>query len=391
MLDRLPVEAVQTVIEAHGCISSPAQLPALALVCPSFRIAVRLHLLKHVRLSSSSTVKRYLEHVGAQAEGQGQARSLTVEPATRKLAVKGKGKKAKQEWVQDDMMADEVVKLCGRLSSLEEVHLREVAFSTFRRRQVDLFSSLTHLHTLTISGRSASQSDGFNLHTVGQLLLTTPHLTHLALRNLSCFPSALDGLSRPHLALSSFALFDSPGVTAKQLSWLLDSSTDAESLRTIAFDLPACVLPSTLYPVRWAPIRTTSISCTSDRVDALENLPRHCPSLRRFTFRTSGQLDPYRLLASCDVFGTVTELRDASQLGCGVPLRSLAEALLLRSGSAPAEIARISLRQSRAKEGGFFALRGVCRVKGVELRLVDWEDGEPFVPDLFRDLRTTAR
>lgn len=274
----------------------------------------------------------------------------------------GKGRKAVQTEVEDSVTEEDLVKLCARLRSVKVIHLEEPAFNSLRRRQIGCLSDLP-LHTLSITGRPESP---FNASTVAQLLLTLPHLKHVALRHVHFFPGAFESLGALPTALSTFSLFSSDVVSAKQLYWLLRTTINNETLSSLALDIPANFRPSLLYPVRWAPVRTTKICCTSDQAGAIENLPLHCPSLQHFTFRTSRQLDPQRLLSACKPFDTVTDLVDASDEGCGLSSLDLAAALAFGFEQATS-IRRISLIKSKQWEEGSPLLRAACRARGFEM------------------------
>ncbi|BGP17721.1 hypothetical protein JCM10213_005301 [Rhodosporidiobolus nylandii] len=376
----LPAEVLQVILQAYSTIVSPAELAALATVSHSFRTLVRRQLHTHVEIRSSTSAKQLLDRIARDPALASQAQSLTVSRGTRqRLQTAGKSRKKAQQWVEDSVAEEDIVKLCGRMQNLGAVHLREPAFATLRRRQIAFLAGLSSLRTLSISGRPSSP---FNLHTVGQILLTLPNLQNLGLRHLRCYPDAFDALASPSCNLISFALFSTPDITPKQLAWLLSSTTEGESLRFLAFDiLPSCH-PSLLNAVKWAPVRATSIACTSSQPKAIEDLPLHCPSLRQFTFRASSALSPATLLTACNTFSTVVDLVDRSPAGMGLAPRMLAEALLLR---AERRIERISLALGKRDEGGFPALKAVCRSLGITLALGSIEESadEPCVLEPF--------
>ncbi|GAA5873170.1 hypothetical protein JCM8547_006807 [Rhodosporidiobolus lusitaniae] len=388
MAHKLPDEVIHAIVRALAQLAPPSLLVQVALVSPSFRTVVRQLLLRQPQVNSSTDAQALLRQLERTPELVEQARSLIVARGARKrLRTAGKGKKAAEKWMEDFVTEEDLVKLCARLAHLEAVHLREPAFSSLRRRQLSCFSHLSSLTTLAINGRPSSP---FNLSTVGQVLLTLPHLHHLALRHIHCFPSALDGLPRPTNALSSFALFSVPGISDEQLYWLLYSSINAESLSSIAFDITPTILPSFLYPVRWAPIRTTDIVVTTAQVGVLEHLPRHCPSLRRFTFRsTEGRLRATRLLSACDILGSVDELVDVSDAPHGLSTRGLARALLRRDERSSARLRRITLTVSKREDKDVDVLKTVCELEGVELNFADvaLREGEPWIPERFSSLR----
>jgi hypothetical protein len=365
MPPQLPVEVAQAIVEHCAGLD---ELKQLALVSPSFRLAVSKHLHWDVLITSSTAARAFLIKLEANPILAIGARTLTVAKGRRTRTEKvGRGRKAVEQQVEDSVSEEDLVKLCGKLRRATAVHLEEPNFSTLRRRQVGCLFHLS-LTTLSIHGRSDSP---FNASTVGQLLLTLPKLRHLSLRNIHFFPGALDSLTVPSNGFSSFSLTSSPSISSKQLYWFLHSTINAESLTSLSFDIPPNFRPSRLYPVRWAPVRTTEIYCTSEQAGALENLPRHCPSLRRYTFSSSQRLDPQRLLSACEAFDTVAELFDASAVGSGLSPLRLAAALAIEDGSKFRSLRRISFIKSRRKEDGMRLLRAVCRIRKIEVGYQD--------------------
>jgi hypothetical protein len=365
MPPQLPVEVAQAIVE--HC-TGLYELKEVALVSPSFRLAVSKHLHRDVLITSSTSARAFLNKLETSPSSANEAQSLTVgKGRTTRMEKVGRGRKAVEQQVEDSVSEEDFVKLCEKLRRATAVHLEEPNFSTLRRRQVGCLSHLS-LTTLSIHGRSDSP---FNASTVGQLLLTLSKLKHLSLRNIHFFPGALDSLAVPSNGFSSFSLTSSPGVSSKQFYWFLHSTINAESLTSLSFDIPLNFRPSRLYPVRWAPVRTTEIHCTSEQAGALENLPRHCPSLRRYTFSSSRQLDPQRLLSACEAFDTVAELFDASAVGNGLSPLRLAAVLAFEDESRFRSIRRISFIKSRRKEDGMRLLRAVCRIRGIEVGYQD--------------------
>ncbi|GAA5839971.1 hypothetical protein JCM11251_006575 [Rhodosporidiobolus azoricus] len=384
---QLPVEVVQSITSAFRDITDTTEFIALALVSSTFRISVQRLLLTSLDLRSTTSVRLLLSRIERDTSIGRQARCLVIGRGARKrLQPAGRGKKKHEEWVEDAVTEEDLVKLCGKLPNLEAVHLREPFFVSLRRRQLGCLSSLSRLSTLSVSGRP---SHPFSLHTVGQLLLTLPQLKHLALRNLSCPTSSFANLPQPSCHLVSFALFDSPAISGQQLSWLLHSSTNAESIRSLAFDIAPTVLPSTLHTVLWAPVRAFEISCTSEQAGSIEHLPRHCPSVRKYTFRSSRRIDPVLLLKSCGVFGTVEQLVDASGVGAGLHPIYLAAALLEDRKGGVATIRSLCFSRQKRGEEGMRILRVVCRIKGISLSFFDAgvEKGEPDIPEQLASLR----
>ncbi|GAA6016291.1 hypothetical protein JCM10207_000459 [Rhodosporidiobolus poonsookiae] len=366
MPKQLPEEVVHAIVHALADSGSPNDLLTLTLVSPTFARQSRLHLLTHPDIRSSASAKL----VQANQAVSEQARTLTVQPGRRtRLEKKRIGRKTVEEWVEDAVTEDDLVQLCAKLRKLEAVHLIQPVFTSLRRRQINFLSHLTSLHTLSICGRP-SDSGVFTLQTVGRILLTLPHLKHLTLRHLDCRSTSLDGLSFPTYNLVSFSLFSCPDITDKQLYWLLHPVIYSESLRRLSFGILPPVKPSRLYPVRWAPVRTTSVYLETDQAQAIETLPIHLPSIRYFSFRTRARLDPARLFASCTTFNTTESLIDYSDRGCGLPLRALAEAVLSQKRSRAGGVRAVAIRRERRHEDEFVLLKAVCEYRGVALRLV---------------------
>ncbi|BGP49628.1 hypothetical protein JCM10450v2_005529 [Rhodotorula kratochvilovae] len=377
----LPDEVLQRIVDHVQATSTPAEIAQLAVVLPS-QVSLALH--TQPVLASSISVQQYLQRLNGDKGIAGLARVLKLQRGTRMVRrAPGRGRKAKEEQVEDAVTPEQLVLLAQRLSGLVELHLLEPSFDTLRRRQVDFASNLPHLRVLSIVGRSGASDRAFSLHTVGQILQDLPNLAHLALRNLHCYPSALAGLSPPACKLSSFALFSSPAITPEQLRWLLKPSIYADSLRSLAFDIPPHLPPSHLSSVKWAATPVTRLAVTSSRPEVVEGLPQHFPSLRRYTFCSPAPVDPHRILASCVSCGPVDAIEDHSRLNGATPL-AWAEALLYaRKEPGLASLRRLSLAASRREEKGFAILEEVCDLLGVQLKLhaAEEEAGEePWVP-----------
>ncbi|GAA5986127.1 hypothetical protein JCM11641_004718 [Rhodosporidiobolus odoratus] len=388
MTRRLTLEVITRIVQQCSTIVHPTELPALAHVSPFFRIAVSHQLLSHPHFSSSTSLSQLLDKLATQPEAAALARCLTLARGdAKKRRMIGKGNKAREEWVEDAITEDQLVTLCQKMVNLVELQLRELTFATLRRRQLGGFSHLNHLRTLSISGRPANP---FSLHTVGQLLNTLPHLQHLALRRLRCDRSALDGLPAPALSLASFALFSSPDISSRQLAWLLHSSTNAESLSSVAFDVLPKIRPSLFHPVKWAPVRTTRLFCASEQPGVVEFLPLHCTSVRVLAFDARTAVSASALLQSCEVFDTVREISDFSQTGAGFVVCDLSEALFLKAMQGRVKVRKITLAKKKRGEASARALGTICRALGIDLcyETLEKSGDELYIPREFAALRS---
>ncbi|GAA5998438.1 uncharacterized protein JCM10292_002695 [Rhodotorula paludigena] len=377
------LEGIARAVQASG--GCPA-LARLALVAPAFRVRVSRLLRAHPVLASSTAVQLYLRALQDSKAAVGDAHSLTLRRGPpHEVSTAGRGRKGRKVLLEDAVTEDELVQLAKILPRLVELHLVEPAFDSLRRRQLGFTSSLADLRTLTIVGRAGHGYTGFNLATVGQILQNLPELRHLALRNLQAHASALQGLAPPACKLAAFGLFDTPDISSAQLYWLLRSSIYADSLRSLAFDIPPDMRPSRLHAVLWAasPVKTLFISSSNSR--ALSDLPRHFPSLRHYAFRSTGSVavDPYRVLASCAVYSVVEVVEDRSTEQRGATSLNWAEALLLARQTQPglARLRRLALSTERRHDVGFGVLEEVCGLLGVQLVLYEPETGDaPWIP-----------
>ena len=367
MASNLPREVVDSIVAFTS--HSTTDLSHLALVSTRFAHSVQSYRSLHLLLSSSTQAQHYLKGLLRKA-GQ-QTQSLTLQRGWRKRVEKVKmGRSKVEREVEDSITEEELVKLCQLSPSITALRLDQLSFTSLRRRQVSFASSLPHLTRLSIIGRLDSNDGGFNLTTVGQILGTLPQLLHLKLRNLRSSPQSLSGLSPPTFHLRFLTLYATPFLHSSQLSWLLDSSTFAESLRTLDFFLPLDVLPSTIHSVYWAPIRVKALYISSANAQAIESMPLHCPHLERLSFESSTRIDARNLLKNALQYRRVKCIRDQSigEAG-GMDLRHVAEGLLIYQRKL--RIRKIVIRRGRKEEDGYRELGVVCRDLEVMMEEID--------------------
>lgn len=131
----------------------------------------RLALYSHLRVDSSTQARRLIKRLDNDASLQ-ITRVLelrkcgTEAPATVATPSKGKGKTT-PTLSSNSVRPDELVLLTKRLRSVVEISLRELDFSSLRRRQVDFAAPLSCLRKISIVGRGGEGETGFNLHTCG--------------------------------------------------------------------------------------------------------------------------------------------------------------------------------------------------------------------------------
>lgn len=379
----LPRELTQLVIDS----ASPASLAQLARVSPSFNTQTRRALFTSPVLSSSAAAQLFLRSLKQDPSLAHMVETLTLERGNgTKLASASKRKAGAQ--IEDAVTEAELVQLATALSQLRAIHLRELAFTSLRRRSLsDFTSQLSSLHTVSIAGRppapSSHPSDSlFNLHTIGQIVLSLPQLRYLALRNVHASPTSLEGLSPyPVFTLTSFALYSTPNLTSKHLHWLLRSTSFAESLRTLALDWNSS--PRILNPIRYSVLRVERLHLTTSTHGVVENFALHCPSLTRLTIEASVPVDGARLFGNLET--PLLELVDRSEgEGNGVDTRMLALIIAGRSLRFARKLRRLSLAPRQAKERQTDELRKACEDHRVVLVVMDTSsrsDTEPWIPE----------
>ena len=371
-MSTLGAELIATVLSFVAELSS---IKAYAFVSRTWRTAVRRVLFTSIRLASTSSTRLLLRSLASSPELLVLPRSLSFVKGTRRRPAstrKGKGEVS----VEDSLTPEDVVLVTTRLA-FTALSLRDLAFSTFRRRQVNFVLSLpSPLTSLSILARLDEHSSGFNLHTIGQLLSNLPSLTHLALRNIHVVPSALAGLLPPTFSLQSLALFNfaGPSLEPAHLRWLLRSTSHSESLRRLALEWNGDS-PRVLNPVRYAALRVTHLALSSSHSGVPESLAIHFPSLKVLQVRSTKPVDVGRMLGNLE--GPLDVLVDRSAgPGAGVDPGDLAQ--VLRRGGLESIGELKGVRIARTSEELVMACVGVgARLEVRESRL---DPHEPFIP-----------
>lgn len=378
MLQTLPEEVLERLCSHVGPYASVEALSSLALVSKQLAISVRNFRSRHPLVRSSTAARGYCRRHDTSSP---HAVTLTIAKGTRTRVETVKvGRMKVVREVEDSVTEEDLVQLCRKSPKVVNLRLVEPGFSSLRRRQIGFASSLSNLRSLSIIGRQGSTADspdlGFNLTTIGQILSTLPTLEHLELRNVRSSPTSLSGISPPSFHLSSLLLFTTPFLSPRHLTWLLSSSNESESLRTIKFHLPTSVLPFQLHPIYWAPIRVTSFYISCHDPKKIESMPSHLPHLERFEFNLLSEpssVDGRMLLKTSNQYHRLREIRDYSEAG-GLDLRSLAEGLLLYRRRVKVE--KITIRRGRKTEDGYRELWAVCGELSITL-----EESEGVAPD----------
>ncbi|BGP56576.1 hypothetical protein JCM8202_000535 [Rhodotorula sphaerocarpa] len=103
-------------------------------------------------------------------------------------------------------------------------------------------------------------------------------------------------------------------MSAAHLAWLLASTTKADSLKQLAFELDPRWRPYQLSALKWALLAVEHVAVTTFNPRAVAKLPQHFPSLRSYAFRTPGTVDSGDLLTSVP-WGRPVRIHDASARG----------------------------------------------------------------------------
>jgi hypothetical protein len=366
----------------------PSSLAQLALVSPAFNTETRRAVFTAPVFDRSAAAQLFLRSLKQNSSLAPMAESLTLERGTSTKLASASKRKAGASPVEDVVTEAELVQLATALPHLQAIHLREVAFTSLRRRSLsDFTSQLSSLHTLSIAGRPAAPSSHpsdslFNLHTVGQIVISLPQLRHLALRNIHASPTSLEGLSPyPTFTLTSFALYSTPNLTPKHLHWLLRSTSFAESLRTLALDWDSS--PRILNPIRYSVLRVERLHLTTSTPGVVENFALHCPSLTRLTFKADVPVDGVRLFGNLEM--PLLELADRSEgEGNGLDTRMLALIIAGRSLRFARKLRQLSLAPREESERRSEELRKACEARRIGLDVLDITSrspSEPWIPE----------
>ncbi|GAA5895675.1 uncharacterized protein JCM6883_001584 [Sporobolomyces salmoneus] len=359
ILEKLPEEVLKRII----CyLDTPSDL---ATVSKRFSTLIRNYLSRDLVFRSSTAVQQYLKKNPKSPRIEGKYLTIAKGKRTRQKITKVGGRSKVLEW-EDRVTEDELVELCRIHPHLVCLRIEEPAFSSLRRRQIGLLSNVSQLTNLSIIGRrylDNDDSNGFNLTTIGQILQTVPQLKHLELRNIKSSKTSLVGIPPPTFKLSSLSLFTPSFLSFSQLSWLLSSTTEAESLRTLKFYLPPNVLPFQLHSVYWAPIRVTSLYISCENPAVIESMPLHFPHLERFTFallrrpdRNRSYIEARRIFLNSKKYETLKELSDESKRGGMEPVLCMEGLMGFKPG-----LRKITLRGGRYRESGLCQLKEYCR------------------------------
>ncbi|KAL8287400.1 hypothetical protein RQP46_003258 [Phenoliferia psychrophenolica] len=377
-MSALSVEVITTILSFLTEEASQATIVRYAFVSKAWRTATRHVVFADIELSSTSSTRHLQRSLASAPELRTYTRSLTfVRGSRRRPASTRKGKGKGDATIEDGVTPEDVVLLATQLA-LEAISLRELGFSTFRRRQVNFVLSLpAPLRSLSLCGRLDETHGGFNLHTIGQLLTNLPHLTTLALRNIQVVPASLEGLVPPTYALQSLALFNfgGPALEPAHLRWLLRSTSHAESLRHLALEWHADSA-RTLNPVRYLALRVTHLALSSSHPGVPESLAIHFPSLKVLELKSTARINVERLLANLE--GPLDVLADRSVgMAAGIEPGSLAQVLRKGYIESVDELKRV--RVGRTSEELVMACVGV----GAKLEVRPGnglEAEEPFIP-----------
>lgn len=351
MLDRLPNEIQERIF---ACVHHGEDVEALVRVSQvSRRFAAALHL-RNARIRTEGAARRFIERIDS--SNSGRVRNLVVEH--RPVATKSsRSSPRRRNQTSDGVSCAFISRLCGTLPKVEVLTLRGIDLSGLRTRQLGSALSAGTLCSLVISspvGPDAPTSDELRLsvHTLACLLRDLPELKHLGVRGMRGSPSSLRGLSPPSCRLRSLALFDLHGVSAAHLAWLLASTTKADSLKQLAFELDPRWRPYQLSALKWALLAVEHVAVTTFNPRAVAKLPQHFPSLRSYAFRTPGTVDSGDLLTSVP-WGRPVRIHDASARGCaiGSTVRSLARRPVIAAVGTPSRSRRSTLFARREDQG----------------------------------------
>lgn len=377
---RLTAEIVQTILDFLIDQDRPAAILALAYLSPVWRNQVRLALFTNLAVASTSATRLLLRSYADSPLLQTLSRSLSLIGGVRRSAAvvgrKGKG-------ADDSVTPEDLVLLATRLS-LESLALRQVEFTSLRRRQVHFTQSLPGtLRSLSVAGRHpTSEGDadggcggcGFNLHTLGILLSSLSSLTHLAISNIHASPTSLLSLPPPTYRLAEFALISTSALLPSHVAWLLLSTSHAESLRHLTLSWSSDS-PRILNPVRFLSWPVTHLSLSTATPGVPEALALHFPSLRKLDVRSTCSVDFGRLVRNLEGARRLEVFVDRSEAG-GVEVEEIGR-VLSEEGDRLEGLRMIGVGESSEE------LEKVCAARGIRIEVLakgDVGGEEPYVP-----------
>lgn len=346
----------------------------------------------HVRptLTSSAAVSAYVESF-RMLKASSKHIVLTLESGSSQTEAprsSSSRRRQRDNALQDWRIAiteEDFVQAIEHIHSLQELHMRQLHFTSLRRRSLSALTARAHtLQTLAISGpaqmnASKPESAGFNLNSVGRIVSACQNLRHLHLRNVRSSGPTLDKLGAvPPCALRSFALISSPTIKQNDLAWLLRSTCLAESLRDLALewhDSPRPILES----VRYGVLRLERLAFTTRIEGSVESLMLHCPSLQHLQFKVTGMVDPVRLLANLE--RPILRLEDHSEPGHGFNLLQLAVAIESGHLKFARQLERVAVCLVNTPAAHVSVLKQACLARRIDLiELPRAEEGGPLLP-----------
>lgn len=350
----LPAEVIHAILY----YVPPGFVPSLALVSRPWQLETRRFLLTNCAVTSATQARLLLRTLQDDPSLRISCRAITLSRGSTWKEVLG-AKRGQVVRIEDAVEPDDLVLLAGALPEVEELHLRELSFSSLRRRHVQFASPLARLSALSISGSPGAGS--FNLVTVGQIVTSLPQLKYLALRHIHVHSSALEGISPPTFQLHSFALFSTPHLEPRHFRWLLRTTSHAESLRHLALEWNES--PRIINPVRYVVLRVTKLSLSTRIPGTAEAFVMHCPSLRDLTIKTTCLVD-VRVFSNLE-----TPLRsfvDRSPPGGGVPLSLLERVVRTRRPRFAQEVSRVVVAARKDDDEAVLEkLRSACAAERV--------------------------
>ncbi|SCZ87862.1 BZ3500_MvSof-1268-A1-R1_Chr2-3g05330 [Microbotryum saponariae] len=328
----------------------------------------------HVTLNSD-----FLSHGKSQPEACGTTpvRSITLaraqaETSPSPAALKSpsdpkKGRTTTPPRTEDLVTEQHLITLLQKLGpTLKHLHLRELAFTSFRRRHLTqltplLSSSNLQLETLTVIGRPAIESQ-FQFHALASILLCLPNLSTLVMRHIRAStpaPSAAMG-RMPSFKLVSISVRDCPSFMAEHYYWLFASTMYADSLCVLDFEYPH-PRAAPLRPIAWLGWPVRSLRLTTSAKGVIEGFAHNLPSLERLEINATGvAVDIIELLGNLQK--PPVELADTS-MGDEDGFDPRVMAVVLEVGWPRTQFRKICIRRRQ----GWTRLEAACKAKAVEL------------------------